>query len=121
MSRGIIASWRKTAIRGINGAFGAGKRRSNSVRQVSKVELRRQAARKASLKTLEQMVSGEIEVYVGYRDLYAQWCTNNSAVPELRPMFSIANIEPNRTLSITEEFNAQIVSIAREILPQLSN
>jgi hypothetical protein len=46
---------------------------------------------------LEQMVAGEIEGYVGYRHLYAQWCTNNSAVPELRPMFSILNVSPNGT------------------------
>ena len=99
----------------------AGKRRSNSVKQVSKVDLRRQAARKTSLKLLEQLVSGEIEVYVGYRHLYAQWCTNNAAVPELRPMYSIPNVSPNGTLSMTEEFKAQIVSIAGEILTQFSN
>jgi hypothetical protein len=91
------------------------------VKQPSKVELRRQTARKTSLKILEQMVSGEIEVYVGYRHLYAQWCTNNSAVPELRPMFRIPNVSPNGTLSMTEEFKARIISIAREILTQFSN
>jgi len=43
---------------------------------------------------------------------------NNSAVLELRPMFSISDVSPNGTLSITEEFKAQIISIAREILPR---
>jgi hypothetical protein len=97
------------------------KHRNDSVKQFSKVELRRQATRKASLKILEQIVSGEIEVYIGYRNLYAQWCGNNSAVPELRPMFGIPNISPNSTLSVTEEFKAQIISIAREILTHFPN
>ena len=91
------------------------------MRQVSKVELRRQTTRKTSMKILEQMVSGEIDVYVGYRHLHAQWCVNNAAVQELRPMFRIPNVSPNGTLSMTEEFKAQITSIAREILTHFSN
>jgi hypothetical protein len=91
------------------------------VKQLSKVELRRRAIRKASLRVLEQIVSGEIEVYIGYRDLYAHWCGNNSAVPELRPMFRIPNVEPNGALSMTEEFKAQVISIAREILAHFPN
>jgi hypothetical protein len=32
-------------------------------------------------------------------------------------MFRIPNIEPDGTLSVTEEFNATIVALARQILP----
>ena len=39
----------------------------DSVKQISKVDHRRLATRKASLSLLEQMVSDEIEVYIGYR------------------------------------------------------
>jgi hypothetical protein len=63
------------------------------------------------------MVSGEIEGYIGYRRLYQYWCDHNSAVPELRPMFSIPNISPDGVFSVTDEFNEQIISIALEILP----
>jgi hypothetical protein len=62
------------------------------------------------------MVSGEVEVYIGYPRLYQYWCGHNSAVPELRPMFSIPNISPDGVLSVNE-FNEQIISIALEILP----
>lgn len=65
---------------------------------------------------LEQMVSGKIEVYIGYRRLYRYWCVHNSAVPELRPMFNISTISPDGMLSVTNEFNGQITSIAREIM-----
>jgi len=101
-----------------NGAerYGAGQ-----VKQISKVELRRLATRKASISLLEQMFAGEIEVYIGYRRLYRYWCGHNSAVEELRPMFSIPNISPDGILSVTDEFNEQIISIAREILTSFRN
>lgn len=67
------------------------------------------------------MVAGEIEVYLGYRRLYGYWCGHNSAVQELRPMFSIPSISPDGTLSVTDDFNEQIISIAREILTSLRN
>ena len=88
------------------------------MKQISKVEHRRLATRRASLSLLEQMVSGGIEVYVGYRRLYQYWCGHNSAVPELRPMFSIPNISPDGVLSVTDDFNKQVTSIALEILPR---
>jgi hypothetical protein len=40
------------------------------MKRVSQVERRRQAIRKAARSILEQMASGEIEVYVGYRRLF---------------------------------------------------
>jgi hypothetical protein len=67
------------------------------------------------------MVSGEIEVYVGYRRLYRYWCGHNSVVQELRPMFSIPNLSPDGILSVTDEFNEQITSIAKEILTGFSD
>jgi hypothetical protein len=89
------------------------------VKQISKVEVRRLATRKVSISLLEQMVSGEIEAYVGHRQLYKYWSGHNSAVPELRPMFSIPNISPDGVLSVTDDFNEQITSIAREVLTGL--
>jgi hypothetical protein len=67
------------------------------------------------------MVSGEMEVYIGYRRLYRYWCGHNSAVQELRPMFSIPNFSPDGILSATNDFNEQITSIAREILTNFRN
>ena len=91
--------------------YGAGQ-----VKKISNVELRRLATRDASKSLLEQMVAGEIEVYIGYRRLYRYWCSHNSAVEELRPMFNIPNLSPDGILSVTNDFNEQIISIAREIL-----
>lgn len=89
--------------------------------QISKVERRQRATRSASISLLEQMVSGEIEVYIGYRRLYRYWCQHNSAVQELRPMFSIPNVSPDGILTVTDDFNEQITSIAREILTSFRN
>jgi hypothetical protein len=86
------------------------------VKQVSKVGRSRQAAREVCITTLEQMISGKIEVYAGYRRLYTEWCTRNSAVPELRPMFRVPSVSADDTFSVTEEFENQILSLAREIL-----
>ena len=87
------------------------------MKQVSKRKIRREDTRKKSKKLLELIVSGDIEIYVAYRRLYALWCANNSAIQELRPMFRISGISPDGTISVTEEFRFQIISIAREILP----
>ena len=94
--------------------------RSDSLEQISKVAQRRQATRQTCQRILEELVSGEIEVYLGYRHLYSYWRGHNSAVPELRQMFRISNIEPDGGLSVTEEFKAQIISMAREILTHFS-
>lgn len=81
---------------------------------------RRQTARQRCKEILEQLVAGEVETYIGYRGLYALWCRNNAAVQELRPMFRIANIEPDGVLSVTEEFKAQVISTARDVLASFS-
>lgn len=81
---------------------------------------RRQSTRQHCREILEQMVAGEIETYIGYRSLYALWCGNNAAVQELRPMFRIANIEPDGVLSVTEEFKVQVISTARDVLASFS-
>ena len=94
---------------------------ADDVKGLSKVEIRRLATRKASISFVEQMVSGEVEAYIGYRRLYRYWCDHNSAVLELRPMFSIPNISPDGILSVTDDFNEQITSIARGILISLRN
>jgi hypothetical protein len=87
---------------------------------VSKIKMRREASRQIAEELLRQLISGQIEVYVGYRRLYGCWCNNNSAVPELRPLFRIPGIEPDGMLSVSEDFNQQVISIAREVLPYFS-
>jgi len=38
---------------------------------------------------------------------------------ELRPLFAIRGIEPDGRLSVTEEFREEVLSLAKQILPQL--
>lgn len=86
-----------------------------------KTQIRKLAARETAKVLLASIVSGELEEYVGYRRLYGIWCSNNAAVPELRPFFRIPGIEPDGLLSVTDEFKNTVRSLAREILILFSN
>lgn len=88
---------------------------------ISKVELRRLACRKAAKELLQGLVDGNADPYRAYRGLYGLWCGNNAAVQELRPLFTMDGIEPDGRLSVTEEFRAQVLTLAKEILPLLSD
>jgi hypothetical protein len=88
---------------------------------ISKVELRRLASRQAAKELLQALVDGNAEPYQTYRGLYGLWCDNNAAVQELRPLFRLDEIEPDGRLRVTEEFRAQVLTLAKQILPQLSD
>ena len=88
---------------------------------ISKVELRRLASRQAAKELLQGLVDGNADPYQAYRGLYGLWCDNNAAVQELRPLFRLDGIEPDGRLSVTEEFRAQVLTLAKQILPLLSD
>ena len=87
----------------------------------SKVERRRLASRQAARELLQDLVDGKADAYEAYRRLYGLWCTNNAALQELRPLFRIEGIEPDGHISVTIEFREQVLSLAKTILPTLSN
>jgi hypothetical protein len=93
----------------------------DNVSPISKVELRRLASRQEAAELLQNLIAGEVEAYQAYRGLYGLWCSNNAAVQELRPLFRIDGIEPDGPLSVNEEFREQVLSLAKQILPQLSD
>ena len=80
---------------------------------------RREEKRKAARELLRGIVSGKAEVYTAYRSLYTIWCSHNSAVQELRPMFRIPGIEPDGPLSVTAEFETRVRALAAQIVPTL--
>ena len=81
-----------------------------------KSKVRRAAARKAAKEQLTFIVSGDRDVYEGYRYLYALWCSNNAAVQELRPLFRMAGIDAGGRLTVSEEFRNEVKEISRTIL-----
>jgi hypothetical protein len=91
------------------------------VSPISKVDLRRLASRQAAKELLQNLVAGKADAYQAYRSLYGPWCGNNAAVRELRPLFTMDGIEPDGRLSVTEEFREQVLSLAKQILSQLSD
>jgi hypothetical protein len=81
-----------------------------------KSELRRVAAREKARELLTSLINGERDIYEAYRGLYGLWYSNNAAVQELRPLFRIPGVEPDGRLSITEEFQKEVVKISQTIL-----
>jgi hypothetical protein len=60
----------------------------------TKPEIRRQATRNQFRRVLTSLVIGDADVYEGYRNLYAIYCSNNAALEDMKPLFRIAGIDP---------------------------
>jgi hypothetical protein len=88
---------------------------------LSKVKTRRIASRDSARAALQAIVGGKAEIYTEYRRLYGLWCSNNSAVPELRPLFRLDGIEPDGALCVNDEFRQRVYSAATIILQQLTD
>ncbi len=86
---------------------------------ISKAKTRRIRDRKRAESIVRLLSEGTIDTYEGYRALYSLWCSNNAAVPELRPLFSISGIEPDGRLSVTDDFRTEIRLLSAKILPLL--
>lgn len=86
----------------------------------SKSTLRRLRDRKLAEEALRSLTENTGDVYENYRALYALWCSNNAAVPELRPLFRISGIEPDGAFSVTKEFREKVRQLAIEILPSMT-
>jgi hypothetical protein len=91
------------------------------MRPLRKTYLERVATREKISTLLRAVVSGEIDAYMGYKQLYGFWCAHNSATQELRPLFRISGIEANGTFSVTPEFRNHVVNLAKEILPKFQD
>jgi hypothetical protein len=88
---------------------------------LSKIALRRINYRKRAKAILESLDQETSDVYESYRALYQLWCSNNAAVPELRPLFRIPGVVADSTFSVNEEFRQTVRALAREIRPLLSD
>ena len=79
--------------------------------------LRTQALRKifhsGGQEIAPDVVAGKADTYQAYRSPYRLCCSNNAAVQELRPRFTMDGIEPDGLLSVTEEFREQVLSLAK--------
>jgi len=77
-----------------------------------KALLRKVADRVKAKALLDDVVSGELDAYEGYRRLYALWCSSNAALQELRPLFRIEGISPDGPLGVTDDFRKQVVEVS---------
>ena len=77
--------------------------------------------KQAARELLRGLASGSSDAYETYRNLYFLWITQNAALQELRPLFTIPGVEPDGQLSVTEEFKGQVRSSAIAILEGLAD
>jgi hypothetical protein len=90
------------------------------VSSVRKTVLRRERDRERALAILKTLSEGNGDAYMCYRELYGLWVSNNTAMLELRPLFRMADIDPDGALSVTDSFKTEIRSLAVQILPLIS-
>jgi hypothetical protein len=64
---------------------------------------------------LPGLVDRNADTYLAYRGVYLLWCCHYAAVQELRPLLAMDGIEPGGRLSVTEEFRAQALTLAKQI------
>jgi hypothetical protein len=83
----------------------------------SKTSERRTASRERARLLLQAVAERKEDAYVGYRQLYGLWVSNNAALQELRPLFRIPGIEADGTFSVTDEFRDLVIKLSMEILP----
>jgi hypothetical protein len=81
---------------------------------------RRGRDRKAAAAFLKALIEGARDAYECYRGLYLLWCSNNGALMELKPLFRMDGVEANGTFSVDDRFRSEIKSLAKQILPLLS-
>ena len=86
-----------------------------------KTAIRRAKCRERAVAELKALIDAQSDAYQHYRNLYSLWCSNNAAVPELRPLFRIPGIAPDGFLSVTTEFKERARSLANELLPAFSS
>jgi hypothetical protein len=71
-------------------------------------------------RVLEQMLSAGLDPYEGYRRLYIIWSSDHKCVKELRPLFRIPDSDPDGAFSVTDEFRAEVLRLARAIAPHFA-
>jgi hypothetical protein len=65
---------------------------------------------------LAALISGDGDPYEAYTGLYQLWCSHNSAVQQLRPLFRIPGADPAGRMSLTEEFRREVVAISHTLI-----
>jgi hypothetical protein len=66
-------------------------------------------------RVLQQIVSGSLDTYEGYRQLYGYYATSG-LVEELGPFFRLAGIDPNGSIHVDDQFRATVRQLAEEWL-----
>jgi hypothetical protein len=87
---------------------------------VKKSAQRRKRDRDRAEAILKLLSESSGEEYERYRALYTLWCSNNAALPELKPLFRISGIEPDGAFAISDEFRATVRALAAQILSVMS-
>ena len=69
---------------------------------------------------LHQIVSGNLDPYEGYRQLYSIYAGTSGIAEELKPLFRLPGIDADSTIHVDDEFRRLIVAEAWERLKAIS-
>jgi hypothetical protein len=92
----------------------------SDVAQLKKTAIRRTQNRNEVTALLRAIAEGTGDTYECYRRLYVLWCSNNSALLELKPLFRIPGIDAGIIFRVDDAFRATVKTLAAQILPLLS-
>jgi len=61
---------------------------------------------------MHEIVSGDLDPYLGYRELYMLYCRRTGLHEELRAFFTIPGIEPDGMLHVDDDFRLMVRNLA---------
>ena len=82
----------------------------------ARIAARRTDAIERARVVFQDVVSGSLDAYEGYRRVYAIYASSNGLAEELKPLFRLPGIEPDGFLHVDDEFRATIRRLAGEWL-----
>ena len=77
-----------------------------------RIAARRADAVERARQVLQEVVSGSLDAYEGYRRVYGIYLGSSGLAEELKPFFRLPGIEPDGFLRVDDEFRAMIRRLA---------
>jgi hypothetical protein len=78
----------------------------------ARIAARRAAAVEKARRVFQEVVSGSLDAYEGYRRVYGIHLSTSGLAAELTPFFQLPGIEPDGFLHVNDEFRAMIRRLA---------
>jgi hypothetical protein len=78
----------------------------------SKPKARLLLERESATKTIQEIADGNLDPYLGYRQLYAIYCRTSGMHDELKAFFRIPGVEPDGVIRVDHAFREKVRDLA---------